>query len=543
MRRYLNLFFTELAALFLSCLFISCSALFNSSDTGSVSFSLSSDQLRSIVAQPQSARTLMQGDEPIVEDEGEKLTLQIGIYDYKNNSYKYLAGAKSSVSLPDIHDGGSLSVTIDDVPVGECRLLALVYSEYTTDTNYNCYPRYCGAEQMIVHGGSNTVPVEMIDFWNAFEIEGEGQQFSADDEQLGFVRLLISEDKPFYALYSANCGLISLGVYDVSEWYPGKTLPSKVNLIELAGMGNYPYTAFDFLKSTVVMNVISTYEENPEEMDNYKVTYPVTYYNKAFDLSGNATIYMNETFTINAQDGTKFPAYSNYQIIFTEILGTSCYYIAATGTLEKASRTIINSTEKVIQTVKESVNNDEYFNMVMEYGTLNGYVPVKYSVLVTYTYWDEEEKTVKLISTDESTLKFYIKNNSVASTGFKTKEGDVNFIYTLSDSGTQYTKLPENASNFVLLMANNGDFVGQGEQKCYTLQELFDAPKQKLSIPVGRFNGFKDILDQTLYFRLSYTIPGETGAGNITYEGDATYTEGIDITSNDDVNISFTLSY
>ncbi|EID86193.1 hypothetical protein MSI_01490 [Treponema sp. JC4] len=302
MRRYLNRFFTELAALFLSCLLISCSALFNSSDTGSVSFSLSSDQLRAIVAQPQSARTLMQENEPITEDEGElrHLVLQLAVYSYDFQTFK---SGQLRYSYYEIEAGVQKSVTLDEIPVGQYALVALLYQDesmmgdYMSDgiePYYMRRPLYCGAEESIyVNSGSQSVAVTMIDFRGAF-IKGfdpdykeipyydfqrylESAVGTGEDSDFGQMCICASEDKPFYALLTENYGIVSIGLVEGS---PKRNFPIR----ELATV-NSDLSNFAFLKDTNVITVDVT--ASPSETEGYyDMTYEINFHGKTLVFNG-----------------------------------------------------------------------------------------------------------------------------------------------------------------------------------------------------------------------------------------------------------------
>ena len=299
MRRYLNRFFTELAALFLSCLLISCSALFNSSDTGSVSFSLSSDQLRSIVAQPQSVRTLMQGDEPITEDESElrHLVLQLAVYSYDFKTFK---SGELRYSDYEIEAGVNKSITLDEIPVGQYALVALLYRDESWQQEgeasyYMRAPLYCGAEESIyVNPGSQSVAVTMIDFRGAF-IKGfnpdykenppryEFQRYlesavgTGEDSDFGQMCICASEDKPFYALLTENYGIVSIGLVEGS---PKRNFPIR----ELATV-NSDLSNFAFLKDTNVITVDVT--ASPSETEGYyDMTYEINFHGKTLVFNG-----------------------------------------------------------------------------------------------------------------------------------------------------------------------------------------------------------------------------------------------------------------
>ena len=535
-----------LAVLFLAFAMTSCSGLFESQETGSVSFSLSNDQLRSIINEKQSSRALTQGNDDVVDNQ---LTVQIGIY---SDDYEYLTGTMDKVSFSDIEKGKGVELTIDNVPVGKSRLLALIY-----DSACNCENTYCGAEMITVTTGTNNVPVEMIKFKGAFSQENDDKTFatyvesavcSGDDDQFGHILLLVSEDRPFYTIiYGGNVEtdegykVASIGICDIKKWYPDHTVPSIVRFTELAGIGNNSFEKFDFLDNPKKIDVVAEEEEQtdvPQE-EFYKVTYDIKYYGKTLSLYTYSIIYLHNTLTINKQDGDKFPAGAEYELTFTtEFEGMKFEYLAGRGFLNEDTRKIIILTSTIENNIKEAVGED-YYNKVMSLAELVGYLHVKYKVLVTY--FDSEGKTVKLISTDENGFNFNLHSDSVANTSFKVKEGEVNFTFRLPDSSEEYKKLPEGATAFVLLMANNAAFDKSSGNICYELQgpEIIDNPYSKLSIPLGRFNGFKDILNGELYFRMSFK-----DADNKLCEGDTYIKEHgtIDISSNNDYDFVFNLS-
>ena len=535
-----------LAVLFFAFAMTSCSGLFESQETGSVSFSLSNDQLRSIINEKQSSRALTQGNDDVVDNQ---LTVQIGIY---SDDYEYLAGTKASATFTNIEKGSGIELTIDDVPIGKSRLLALIYEE-GTETACSCENIFCGAKQITVTRGDNSIPVDMITFKGAFSKENDDKSTASYsesavcrgvDDQYGDVLFLISEDKPFYTIIYGDAQadikdykVVSVGIWDIKEWYPGYSMPKILKLTELAGIGNNSFSTFDFVKNPKEVTIVAKVEDVSEEFEKeeyYKITYDIPYYGKTFSLYDYATIYMHNTLTISAHDGTKFPAGAEFELIFTAIGGYDDYeYFAGSGVLDEESSKITILSSKVEENVKNSVGEDNY-NTVIALGGISGYLSVNYRLIVTYK--DNNEKTVKLISTDESAFNFYLNKDSVAHTGFNEKKGEVNFIYKFTDSDVEYNKLPKGATDFVLKIANNGDFVGEQDsaQKCYTLQELIDNPYNTLSIPVGRFSGIIDVFngENPVYFRLSFNDGSET----YTFEG--SYEGSIDITSCEDIEIN-----
>lgn len=539
-----------LAVLFFAFAMTSCSGLFESQETGSVSFSLSNEQLRSIISEKQSARSLTQGND---DGSDETMTVQIGIY---SDDYEYLAGTKASATFANIEKGSGIELTIDDVPIGKSRLLALIY-----DSACNCENTYCGAEMITVTTGTNNVPVEMIKFKGAFSQENKDKTFatyvesavcSGDDDQLGHILLLVSEDKPFYAIiYGGNVEtdegykVASIGICDIKEWYPDYTVPRRVRFTELAGIGNDSFEKFDFLDTPKKIDIVAKEEDVPEsELEEYyKVTYDIPYYGKTLSLYTYSIIYLHNTLTINAQDCDKFPEGAEYVLTFTEIAGEKCEYVAASGVLNEYTRKIIILSSTIEKNIEEAVGTEYYQEVIAIGETLfGGCLPVKYKLLVTYL--DNEEKTVKLISTDEKGFNFNLHTDSEAFTSFKEKEGVINFSFVLPSGGEQENNLPEYATELVLLMANNGDFVGSQDSGkiCYTLYDfnfskddnLIDDPYSKLSIPLGRFNGFKDIISGELHFRISFKVDENT-----VYEGDTYTKDGIDVS--EDYNFVFNL--
>ncbi len=423
-----------LAVLFFAFTMTSCSGLFESQETGSVSFSLSNEQLRSIINEKQSSRALTQGN-----DDGsvETITVQIGIY---SDDYEYLTGTKASATFANIEKGSGIELTIDDVPIGKSRLLAMIYEE-GTETAYNCDKIYCGAERITVTGGTNNIPVDMITFKGAFSKENDDKSTASYsesavcrgvDDQYGDVLLLISEDKPFYTIIYGDAQadikdykVVSVGIWDIKEWYPGYSMPKILKLTELAGIGNNSFSTFDFVKNPKEVTIVAKKEDVSEEFEReeyYKITYDIPYYGKTFSLYDYATIYMHNTLTISAYDGTKFPAGAEYELKFkfiTKIEGfeevEDYEYLAGSGVLNEESSKVIILSSKVEENIRNAVG-EEYYNLVISLIGPNGYIPVKYSLTVTL---DTDEKTVKLISKDEEPFKFYLNKNSEAHTGFK----------------------------------------------------------------------------------------------------------------------------
>lgn len=306
MRRYLNRFFTELAALFLSCLLISCSALFNSSDTGSVSFSLSSEQLRAIVSQTNSARALTQGDVNTSDvsekdynsdwEEPQYLVLQLAVYSYDFQTFK---SGQLRYSYYEIESGVQKTITLDEIPVGQYALVALLYQDesmmgdYMSDgieSYYKRQPLYCGAEESIyVRGGTQTADVTMIDFKGAF-IDGD-EDYSEipyydfnlcyeravaksieEDSYFGKYCIVASDDKPFYALLTENYGIVSIGLVE------GSPKSRTFNIRELATIGT-DISSFNFLQNT---NVIKVYVSS--DYMAYKIDFHGTWFE--FEATG-----------------------------------------------------------------------------------------------------------------------------------------------------------------------------------------------------------------------------------------------------------------
>ena len=418
-----------LAVLFFAFAMTSCSGLFESQETGSVSFSLSNEQLRSIINEKQSSRALTQGND---DGSDETMTVQIGIY---SDDYEYLAGTKVSATFANIEKGSGIELTIDDVPIGKSRLLAMIYEE-GTETAYNCDKIYCGAERITVTRGDNNIPVDMITFKGAFSKENDDKSTASYsesavcrgvDDQYGDVLLLISEDKPFYTIIYGDAQadikdykVVSVGIWDIKEWYPEYSMPKILKLTELAGIGNNSFSTFDFVKNPKEVTIVAKEEDVSEEFEKeeyYKITYDIPYYGKTFSLYDYATIYMHNTLTISAHDGTKFPAGAEYELKFTEIAGfDDLNYPAGSGVLNEESSKVIILSSKVEKNIRNAVGEDYYDSVISLIGP-NGSLSVKYKLTVTYI--DTDEKTVKLISEDEEPFKFYLNKNSEAHTGFK----------------------------------------------------------------------------------------------------------------------------
>ena len=418
-----------LAVLFFAFTMTSCSGLFESQETGSVSFSLSNEQLRSIISEKQSARSLTQGND---DGSDETMTVQIGIY---SDDYEYLTGTKASATFANIEKGSGIELTIDDVPIGRLRLLAMIYEE-GTESAYNCDKIYCGAERITVTRGDNNIPIDMITFKGAFSKENDDKSTASYsesavcrgvDDQYGDVLLLISDDKPFYTIIYGDAQadikdykVVSVGIWDIKEWYPGYSMPKILKLTELAGIGNNSFSTFDFVKNPKEVTIVAKEEDVSEEFEReeyYKITYDIPYYGKTFSLYDFATIYMHNTLTISAHDGTKFPAGAEYELKFTEIAGfTGLNYPAGSGVLNEESSKVIILSSKVEKNIRNAVGEDYYDSVISLIGP-NGSLSVKYKLTVTYI--DTDEKTVKLISEDEEPFKFYLNKNSEAHTGFR----------------------------------------------------------------------------------------------------------------------------
>ncbi len=429
-----------LAVLFFAFTMTSCSGLFESQETGSVSFSLSNEQLRSIINEKQSSRALTQGND---DGSDETMTVQIGIY---SDDYEYLAGAKSSATFANIEDGNRVELTIDDVPIGKSRLLALIY-----DSACNCENTYCGAEMITVTTGTNNVPVEMIKFKGAFSQENdvetpatyvESAVCSGEDDQLGHLLLLVSEDKPFYAIiYGGNVEtdegykVASIGICDIKEWYSGEKMPKVVALTELAGKDG-SLEKFDFLKIPNVINVTSEkgdpYGEPVDEyQEMYYVTYKITFHGRNLELEGHGFIksydyYMNITFC-DDKGNVKIPENSLYTIYFSKICipeyvksifpeaadlePDTPYYGGDYRNITSEERFSI-PMEFVKEYVKDSVNDDEKFNLLIQAGEYVGYLNVKYKIVI-------QLETGKIYtSTDSNLLKFNLKSDTNVATSF-----------------------------------------------------------------------------------------------------------------------------
>ena len=426
-----------LAVLFFAFAMTSCSGLFESQETGSVSFSLSNDQLRSIISEKQSARALTQGND---DGSGKTMTVQIGIY---SDDYEYLAGTKASATFANIEKGSGIELTIDDVPIGKSRLLALIY-----DSACNCENTYCGAEMITVTTGTNNVPVEMIEFKGAFVKEKtedtyiESAVCSGEDDKLGNVLLLESDDKPFYAIIYGGDGetdydykVASIGIRDLKEWYPGERMPKVVVLTELAGKDD-SLEKFDFLKTPNVINVTSE-KGDPygEPVDAYQeiyyVTYRIPFQRRNLELEGHGYIrsydyYMNVTFC-NDNGNVIIPKDSVYTVYFSKICipdfvkafvpeaedlePVTPYYGGEYRNVTSGEKFSI-PMELVKGYVKDSVKDDAKFDLLIKAGEYAGYLNVKYTIVI------QLETGEIYTSTDSNLIEFNLKADTKVATLF-----------------------------------------------------------------------------------------------------------------------------